>query len=86
MAIASKEARFKDYDSAESRGTLCLLADHYGRGKHLGQVYAVNGSWVWESAETDYDDDEDDSRGNESSRRKAKTALRKYLKAEGILK
>ena len=84
MATPSKEARFRDYDSTE-RGTLCILYDDYGEGEYLGQVYATGRGWVWEDADADYEDDDDPGRGEEDSRREAKAALRKYLKAEGVL-
>lgn len=84
MATSSKEARFKDYNS-DARGTLCLLYDDYGQGMYLGQVYAAAGSWVWEAADTDHEDEDGDDRGEEDSRREAKAALRAYLKAEGVL-
>lgn len=85
MGVPSREAKFKDYDSAQSRGTLCLLADDYGSGTHLGQVFEAGGSWTWEAADTDYEDDDDPSRGEEDTRRLAKRALRKFLKETGVL-
>jgi len=85
MKIPSRKARFRDYDSAEARGTLCLLADNYGDGAHLGQVFAAGGSWVWEAADCDWEIEDAADRGEEDTRREAKAALRAYLKDAGVL-
>ena len=81
--MRDRPARFQDYDS-DARGTLCLLFADNGDGLCLGSVFLTGqNQWIWEVH--DATEDEDEGTGTEDSRRKAKGALRKYLKEVGTL-